>query len=315
MSFNIFNVKNHSLNAEMRIKIDGFSTDNFGGILSTEEPIDISTTPPSFVEDSTLFLCAGRILEAANVTLPAVNSSSNLAYLEVVFNEEADNITTDVTSNISVKTAQSTITPHVVEDEETGEELGEYYSFTLGGNEYDYMGQAVLVDGKYIIPLYDATYGLLVWYKDKSSLESFLSAAAYAALKKYIEENFVWRVGGTTKGDVGNLNVTGNKIAGIHGNGTVILQRPCIDLTLPQTRKTDYIAADTYIRVTDTGEETVYTDWAVQPNHGGIGNSAHRDQRGDARQILGIFSGTADPNVASLPYTVSDGDIYFKIIE
>lgn len=50
MSFNIFNVKNHSLNAEMRIKIDGFSTDNFGGILSTEEPIDISTTPPSLLK-------------------------------------------------------------------------------------------------------------------------------------------------------------------------------------------------------------------------------------------------------------------------
>lgn len=315
MSFNIFNVKNHSLNAEMRIKIDGFSTDNFGGILSTEEPIDISTTPPSFVEDSTLFLCAGRILEAANVTLPAVTSSSNLAYLEAVFNEEADNITTDVTSNISVKTAQSTITPHVVEDDETGEELGEYYSFTLGGNEYDYMGQAALVDGKYIIPLYDATYGLLVWYKDKSSLESFLSAAAYAALKKYIEENFVWRVGGTTKGDVGNLNVTANTIKGRAGTGLVMMQRPGIDLTVPQTAKTTHLNPSKFINVETSGEETVYTDWAIQPAHGGIGNSAHRENRNDARQIIGIFSGTADPNVASIPYAVADGDIYFKIIE
>lgn len=304
--FKIYNVKNHALNSDRRIDLDRFATSGFGGIIANEEPIDV--TVPCFVALNTHFICEGVSIDVADEVFPTTSESNYFVGLEVKF-VDGGNIKTDETTDIKLKTYTPSAMSYV----------DNKFTFTLNGNEYEYVYKAVDLgaDG-FMIPLLMITGGTktsIVAYSD-GSFDDALTQSAYDRLKTYVEETFVWHEGGETlkgsykKGQIGNLIVTGNLIKNVTDGNSVSIRKLNINNTT-----SEYVEPERFPHVDNNNDVTVASNWAIQPTHGGIGNAAHRESRNTAREILGIYSGTTAPESYSFPYAVADGDIYFKIIE
>ena len=192
--------------------------------------------------------------------------------------------------------------------------------FTISGentNTYNYIGNTLwLNDNTFIIPLYANIGGNLVRavvIRDLSDLEGLLSLSAYADLKKYLRENFVWSIGGKErigshrKGDIGLLNITNNIVSRNDSDtGVVRISRLAID-----NLKDDNNDTHTKLCISDTGIISVKRDYIQPISHGGTSAT----ERGEAKRQLGIFYGTKSPTSSFPISSPKIRDIYFKIIE
>ena len=197
--------------------------------------------------------------------------------------------------------------------------------FTISGentNTYNYIGNTLwLNENTFIIPLYANIGGELVQavvIRDLSDLEGLLSLSAYADLKKYLEENFVWSIGGQEpignhkKGDIGYLNITNNIISrNDASNGVVRISRLAIDKLKNGNTPEEVNDTHTKLCINNDGIISVKRDYIQPISHGGTGAT----ERGEAKRKLGIFYGTKSPT-SSFPISNPQiRDIYFKIIE
>ena len=191
--------------------------------------------------------------------------------------------------------------------------------FTIPGettNTYNYIGNTLwLNENTFIIPLYANIGGELVQavvLRDLSDLEGLLSLSAYADLKKYLEENFVWSIGGQEpignhkKGDIGYLNITNDLISNTNNSSTVKISKLAIEDLIDTSNDND-----TKLLVGVDGTISAKRDYIQPISHGGTGAS----DRGEAKRLLGIYYGTKSPTSSFPISNPQTRDIYFKIIE
>ena len=148
----------------------------------------------------------------------------------------------------------------------------------------------------------------MVFNRDGKSYESFLCLRTYYQLLRGFNDTFVWRKGGKTLGDIGNLNITGNIISNKEGGRVIIDKLSLSNLNSGNLSRLLTLSADDQIEVT-----TNY----IMPIGGG-GTGANNTQT--AKNNLGFYYGTSDPNVVAprkqdgssiIPIP---GDVYFQII-
>ena len=148
----------------------------------------------------------------------------------------------------------------------------------------------------------------MVFNRDGKSYESFLCLRTYYQLLKGFNDKFVWRKGGETLGDVGNLNITENTISNKKGGRVVIDKLSLSNLNSGNLSRLLTLSADNQIEVT--------SNYVMPISYGGT--QANNTQT--AKTNLGFYYGTSDPNVVTpkkqdgssvIPIP---GDVYFQII-
>lgn len=147
----------------------------------------------------------------------------------------------------------------------------------------------------------------IIFNRDKAGYESFLTARTYYRLLEQLQDIFVFRSGGETKGDIGQLNITDNNIIN-RGNSTVNIDK----LSLTGLSKISNRPLDN-ILVTSNGTVSLSNDsYFIPISHGGTS----ADNEGDARKNLGFNYGTDTPsNIPKRSNGETDiGAIYFKIL-
>lgn len=312
MSFLIYNLKNEKLNSSELRRLLNFCADNYAGVLAKDTPVKLypDTKEWDFGTTNNLnFIGEGILFNYQGTRNKEVLANNELAVLEVntdtklfnILSEEADH-------NISFKKVQCTA---IVKEEVKKDEviIGYDYLLTIDGKKYDYRANALLVDNNiFYIPLVlnnNGTLELLLQNRDKSSLESFLTADSYAKLKKYMEETFVWRVGGEEKGNVGDLNITDDTITNIKGNNSININ--IRKFRLPSLIEDTSNKVEVLVR---GANDTVGTRTALPVENGGTNATTKQV----AKFNLGFQYGPQDPGHGFVG-TPQEGDIYFKILE
>lgn len=198
---------------------------------------------------------------------------------------------------------------------------------SLSTATFTYFGNTIWTsDNTFIIPLFANVSGELVQtviVRDVSDLEGLLTLESYARLKAYCEGTFVWSSGGREwvvapdgsthrKGDIGNLNITGDTIYNNTNYGTdvnpdyhdpVKIQ----NLTINNLSSVNN-DADTKLIVDSNGNISISQNYVQPISHGGTGATT----RAAAKANLGIYYGTSQPTPSGI---YSEGDIYLWIIE
>ena len=195
----------------------------------------------------------------------------------------------------------------------------------FGNATYNYNGGTIWVaDNSFIIPLclrLGTEVEYVVKVKDLRDLEGFLSLESYSKLKAYCEGTFVWTVGGQDevtapdgtvhkKGDIGGLNVTDNMI-------TTQDEDP---VEVSSLRIQDLIdsSPDDRLYVDEFGNIKTDPDYMTPVERGGTWTDTNWDStkpRFSAKQNLGIYYGTLDPNNTYPVNPPVEGDIYLQIID
>lgn len=196
----------------------------------------------------------------------------------------------------------------------------EYSGFTfklegLGTATYRYNGNTIWVnDNTFIIPLLlrdNDTIKEVFTLKDLKDVEGFMSLEAYSKLKAYCEGTFVWSIGGEEevvapdgtkhkKGDIGNLNISGDTIKNTKNENS-----PVKITNLNITSLSDGTSNDRLF--IDNGNLSIEKDYIIPIEHGGT-NAMNKQ---NAKINLGITYGETLPD----PHTAQEGDIFLKIIE
>lgn len=197
-------------------------------------------------------------------------------------------------------------------------------SFGLSGINYTYKGNTIwLSDTKFIVPLVvRSNSGLVsevVSVKSKENFEDLLSIGSYAELKAMIENEFVWHEGGKElvgekqKGDIADLNITGNYISHVNNTEDNFTDRVRLSNIQVEALANDANCWNSKLIVNKDGSIDVDPDYKTPVEAGGTFSDTNWDEknpRRSAKQNLGIFYGTSNP-----PATGNkEGDIYFKII-
>ena len=217
--------------------------------------------------------------------------------------------------------------------------------FDSEGVTFDYYGNTVWISkpsNRFFIPIcgksQDGTLYSMIFNRDKEGYESFLTARTYYQLIKDLGDQFVWRVGGETLGDIGDLNITDNIIKNKSVNTGVEIVNPIFNgkeldtksyreysgtkynvdniLSNVNLNKVLLVDEDNNIKVTDN-------TYKIPISHGGTGGGTPTI----ARKNLNILYGEEDPNEANIiPYrltlatdtdkgkTKDYGALYFKIL-
>ena len=181
---------------------------------------------------------------------------------------------------------------------------------------FDYYGNTVWITSeRFFIPfcgIYNGEIIPMLFNRDKSGYESFLTARTYYNLLMELGNQFVWRVGGPTLGDVGDLNITDNYITNKeNAEDGVKVDRPTITNT---TATTNLPLADKLLYVDENGKIYRSNDnYIVTINHGGTGGN----REDMARKGLGFTYGTEDPSAEPkkrVDGTTDIGAVYFKLL-
>lgn len=199
---------------------------------------------------------------------------------------------------------------------------------------FEYYGNTLWVSsGRFFIPFcgldQDGHFISMIFNRDKTGYESFLSARTYYHLLKELGDTFVFRVGGPTKGDVGNLNITDNLIANIKTTNGVNIKQPVLSSVVADSQSDDTSldnmdnlvllgkSKDTNEdgSINENGSRTVYrskTNYKIPIRHGGTS----ADIQSEARKNLGFTYGTNEPSgIPTNRNGESDiGAVYFKIL-
>ena len=206
----------------------------------------------------------------------------------------------------------------------------------LSGKTFEYYGNTIWIqknlqyDGgivdRFFIPIcYRYNDGgtlrgsSMIFRRDKSAYRSFLSAQAYNNLLQEIGDKFVWKAGGTKKGDIGELNVTGKIISNkdVNSNG-VIINFPIFNNVSRLANKSEGSRSSGLNSILvldeDNKPKKIHNNFIVDRSHGGTG-AADIDI---ARRNLHFSYGTSIPK--NIPYLLDNktkdyGAVYFKIIE
>lgn len=194
---------------------------------------------------------------------------------------------------------------------------------TFGSRNFTYFGNTLWLNANtFIIPLYakiDDDLVQTVIVKGLNDFRELLSLDAYSQLKAYCDGTFVWSSGGgelvtapdgTThkKGDVGVLNISGDKIS--HQSGSFVQVDKLIISNLAYADNDE----DTKLTINPSGQIGISNNYIQPVEHGGTGSS----NKLNAKRNLGIYYGTnnkyspKDYNPISNP---SEGDIFLWIIE
>ncbi len=192
---------------------------------------------------------------------------------------------------------------------------------------FEYYGNTVrITDNRFFIPVCGHTsagYMTMIFNRDKAGYESFLAARTYAYLLKEMGNKFVWRAGGETVGDIGDLNITGNKITNknhserngeLHmtalSNLATVIQSPSFT-DIRVTPQNSSIAGSLQI-APGTGEVFINRVPVVSILNGGTSATSESQ----ARNNLNIKSGTTTPTSAPKKSDGSTdyGAIYLKIL-
>lgn len=276
--------------------------------------------------------------EYSKITLEYTSCSYLKAGNQYTIFTVVDVLEGDPSSNHLYEYADGTYTETTDEEIEEGKTYYAKYesqnfsfgkSADLGATKiFNYNGNTIWLDNNtFIIPLgvrtADNELYQVVCVRDLKDLSGFLSLEAYAKLKAYCDGTFVWTEGGedevtapdgTThmKGDVGELNITGNVIRNrINEENPVEIERLAVG-NFKEATSRDRIVAD------ENGKLSLQKNYKVPVADGGtyIENSWDESKpRCSAKRNLGIWYGTQDPSNVYPFNPAVEGDIYLKIIE
>lgn len=333
--FNVYNIENSKLSSEELTKILEFCSDDFGGIIAESKdgsainPITISGTTWTWTYNSTMSSATSFACGGYNFSIPSDSGSDShdcpenrLWYIKGNIDNIKNNISivSDETSFIQLTYADGvTITAEdVTKDDEV---IGQKYSITINDVTYTYYGNSLWenndrTSNTFIMPIVaniGGTVTELVWYRDKSTLEDFLSASAYAKLKKYLEENFVWHEDGSTvvgthkKGDIGTLNVTNDTISSTSDTDKISIAPK--NMYFSGLSSESHTESNYHPIIIDDNTKQVYNATSLAVAGGGTGAT----NKADAKQNLGIYYGTGEPGTGNSAFA-EIGDIYFKIL-
>lgn len=194
---------------------------------------------------------------------------------------------------------------------------------TFGYRNFTYFGNTLWLNANtFIIPLYakiDNDLIQTVIIKGLNDFRELLSLDAYSQLKAYCDGTFVWSSGGgelvtapdgTThkKGDIGALNISGDKIS--HQSGSFVQVDKLIISNLAYVENDE----DTKVTINSDGQISISNDYIQPIEHGGTGsfNKLH------AKRNLGIYYGANNnysPKDRNPISDSSEGDIFLWIIE
>lgn len=312
MSFQIYNLKNEQLNSTELRRLLNFCADNYAGVLSKDTPVKLYPDNKEWdfgTNNNLNFIGEGILFNYQGTKNKEVLANNELAVLEVNTDTKLFNILSEsADNNISFKKVACTsiVKAEVKKDDVV---VGYDYTLTIDGKAYEYRANALIVnDHVFYIPLVlnnNGTLELLLQNRDKSSLESFLTADSYAKLKKYMDETFVWRVGGAEKGNVGDLNITDDTITNHKGDNSININ--IRKFRLPSLIEDKSNRIDILVR---GANDTLGTRIALPIENGGTGATTKQL----AKFNLGFQYGTQDPSHGFVG-TSQEGDIYFKILE
>lgn len=183
---------------------------------------------------------------------------------------------------------------------------------------FEYYGNTCwITNDRFFIPFCGLCNGEVIpmlFNRDKTGYESFLTARTYYHLLQELGNQFVWRVGGPTLGDVGDLNITDNYITNKeNAEEGVKIDRPILtNVATSGTSQSTYMA-DYMLIVDENGVLREAVDYRIPVTHGGTGAI----NQGGARLNLGFSSGTDNPTNPPTPRpdgSVDKGAVYFKIL-
>ena len=310
MSFNIYNVPNHRLNGEKLRKINIFSTNDYCGVLGQiDAPVFSKSNNRAVVNSSVVvdnvvtFIAGGCLITAAPEDIAVTTlQSEKYYYIDVVLDFSGDNILSDVGMSISLKS--TSVTTAILN------EIRHYMG--LPDDEANPpCPQTIWTNTGFRIPLFYTDLGnniiSIIFAQDKSNVENYLTSSAINTLKTWMHKTFTHQnedgSASTTPnyGKVGSLVVSGDEICSVDGSSI-------IKLTTDGVRIFPYEDFTTGIVYATSGN--LSTKSVLPVADGGTGATA----RGAARNNLGIYYGTADPNVTSPTNNPVKGDIYYKIL-
>lgn len=302
MSIRIYNVTNHVLNAEMLRKLNSFSTDDYAGIIGNASVSVFSGTgsninvASSVISAGVIYLIGGGCLLTAGLSdLASSMSASKYRYVDVKCSFSQDNITTDTSLDVSIKT--------------------EAYSSQAEISTYMSRPQTIYTSNGFKIPLLytDANNAVhsIVAAKDKSSVEAFLTQAAIEQLWAELHSTFVHQTGSTSTsgqqryGKLGRFNIKGNSIYCLSSDSVSATETQVLSVNGSSISLSGY--SNGLLSVSSNVVQTIST---LPLTQGGTGATS----KSNAKQNLGIYYGTADPNVTSPTNSPVAGDLYFKIL-
>lgn len=341
----IYNVKNHKLDSDKLTFLNKFNSDDFCGVAIPPQS-QSSLISDVFKLDSTgkvtvndllkgtdsvnstdlTFINAGNVIDVPfNDIQNIVLESNHFYYIKYkvncsfdesnIYNDNFDEVTIE-----HVKYKNYTVTAYNLNGNEvsTSDEscVGVMSNVTLSdGTNINYVGKGIkksIGDDHtlyYIIPLflYDGSKLVsLIEARNKSSFEQWLSAKSLDNLWETLHKTFTHQSGSTTEhpehGKLGEFNFSGNSVS---HNDTQILRVENNKFILP-TYKSDK-------------DNALYTDKNGRILNGNLpieAGGTNASNKNDAKNNLGIYYGTPDPEVycANNNITPIEGDIYFKIL-
>ena len=303
--FYAYNLQNQKLNSDELRTILKFCSDNYAGCISDETPLSIPEgTATATLTGSCNFLVDGFLFHADfNNETATLNDSNN--FYGIVINLQ----NTKSNANIMTNKINASVRIGFIKEFTITQNSDGIYTIIRGNegwNPYKYdtqyfssltVGSEPLSGDLVVIPLAIYINGKaksILGVRTKSSLEEFLTESAFNTLldqlRNEFNSRFVWKKGGTEKGNIGKLNITDNTIKDTNGNG----------ITLDtQTLNVSSFGAGVVIK-----QENKLLSGIVPVKFGGTGAS----EKGLARKNLGINSGL------TLPANGESGDIFLKII-
>lgn len=184
--------------------------------------------------------------------------------------------------------------------------------------DIEYYGNTCWVsNNSFIIPIcgWNTSYEtpiVLVFNRNKTGYESFLTARTYYHILKQLEDIFVFRAGGPTKGDIGQLNITNNIISNKDESNVSIDSPKLLNI---DNSVVNEISRNILLTDDDGNVMKSSPQYIIPVQHGGTSSN----NRSQARKNLGIYYGKGTPeNVVGVPKkfdgSVDTGAVYFKIL-
>ncbi len=369
MAIYVYNTKQQGLNSKKLSELLSFLSNDFGGLISnTETPTKLieNSNPKkwewdsSLANESVLNLVGGGISfdyqfdsNDPNTFNPSETYPAIMYGFDITIPSKDSSILTDVYSNASLRAVGC----QNIEEVPLSEEYEELTQFYITGAvlttpdkavNFYYYGNTYWIDedkSRFFIPICgldaNGSFHSMIFNRDKSSYESFLTARTYYQLLRDLGEKFVWRTGGESVGDIGQLNITDNIITNKdnESDGVEIIQPliECDELNTESFRyqykpesesNRNHILAnqkmDRLLLLGENGKIKVADGlYKIPVSHGGTGGGFPEA----ARENINILFGSADPNQAGyIPYRLTSatnpdgglskdvGALYFKIL-